>query len=510
MAEPIEKEEVAPVEQTSAPQADLLNPPPSRFEKPAGVNTTNFPGHANPPLPVEGNGYFSNLQFVALILAVPYILKRFIPFFNTGFKTYVFLLILTGPFTAIAYWTAASTYGPRKNEKVALPGRPIEEYLDIKDPELNQQFHGHNKINYQQFHDAYFEGKIDVKGDMLDVLEYRHDWANFNFTPKLFKYVVFKMIPDILFHSQSQDEDQIQDVYDRGDDFYEWFLGPRMIYTGGMVRDTTRAETLEELQDNKLSMVCEKLDLKKGDRMLDIGCGWGTLAAFAAKNFETDVTGITLSKNQAKFGNDRIAKNGISSEQARILNKDYREIPKHTFNKISCLEMAEHVGIRRYSTFLNEVYNLLDDDGTMVFQVAGLRPHWQYEDLIWGLFMNEHIFPGADASCSLGWVINQLENAGFEVKSIDVLGVHYSVTILRWYNNWLSNKEKVLEKYGERWFRIWTFFLASSVIIARNGGSSVFQITVQKNLNATRRIEGLHSHHAPLHRLKSDYKTVVA
>lgn len=318
------------------------------------------------------------------------------------------------------------------------------------------------------------------------------------------------MIPDILFHSQSQDEDQIQDVYDRGDDFYEWFLGPRMIYTGGMVRDTTRAETLEELQDNKLSMVCEKLDLKKGDRMLDIGCGWGTLAAFAAKNFETDVTGITLSKNQAKFGNDRIAKNGISSEQARILNKDYREIPKHTFNKISCLEMAEHVGIRRYSTFLNEVYNLLDDDGTMVFQVAGLRPHWQYEDLIWGLFMNEHIFPGADASCSLGWVINQLENAGFEVKSIDVLGVHYSVTILRWYNNWLSNKEKVLEKYGERWFRIWTFFLASSVIIARNGGSSVFQITVQKNLNATRRIEGLHSHHAPLHRLKSDYKTVVA
>lgn len=101
---------------------------------------------------------------------MPYILKRFIPFFNTGFKTYVFLLFLTGPFTAIAYWTAASTYGPRKNEKVALPGRPIEEYLDIKDPELKQQFHGHNKINYQQFHDAYFEGKIDVKGEFVSKL----------------------------------------------------------------------------------------------------------------------------------------------------------------------------------------------------------------------------------------------------------------------------------------------------------------------------------------------------
>lgn len=172
--------------------------------------------------------------------------------------------------------------------------------------------------------------------------------------------------------------------------------------------------------------------------------------------------------------------------------------------------MAEHVGIRRYASFLNDIYNLLDDDGVMVFQVAGLRPHWQYEDLVWGLFMNEYIFPGADASCSLGWVVNQLENAGFEVKSIDVLGVHYSVTILRWYNNWIANKDKVVEKYGEKWFRIWTFFLASSIIIARNGGSSVFQITVHKNLNATRRVDGIASHHAPMNRFKPSYASVAS
>ena len=96
------------------------------------------------------------------------------------------------------------------------------------------------------------------------------------------------------------------------------------------------------------------------------------------------------------------------------------------------------------------MYNLLDDDGVFVFQVAGLRPHWQYEDLIWGLFMNKYVFPGADASCSLGWVVSQVEAAGFEVKNIDVLGVHYSATIHRWYKNWVSNKEKVLEAYGER------------------------------------------------------------
>jgi len=230
--------------------------------------------------------------------------------------------------------------------------------------------------------------------------------------------------------------------------------------------------------------------------LLDVGCGWGTLVAYAAKNFGCDVTGVTLGKNQAKFGTNRIASNGVPADKARILCCDYREIPhgKGIYNKIVSLEMAEHVGIRRYSAFLNQMHELLDDDGIFVLQVAGCRPTWQYEDLIWGLFMNKYIFPGADASCSLGWVINKLENAGFEIKNVDVLGVHYSATIYRWYKNWLSNRDKVVEKYGERWYRIWVFFLAYSVIISRGGAFSVFQITMHKNLNAYHRVEGVQNH----------------
>ena len=102
-----------------------------------------------------------------MILLVPYFVKRLIPYFETGLKTYLLLLILTGPFTAIGYWTLMSTYGPRKNEKVKLPNRPIEEYLDIKDDELKSQYHSHNKINYQVFHDAYFDGKIDIKSTLI-------------------------------------------------------------------------------------------------------------------------------------------------------------------------------------------------------------------------------------------------------------------------------------------------------------------------------------------------------
>jgi cyclopropane fatty-acyl-phospholipid synthase-like methyltransferase len=108
--------------------------------------------------------------------------------------------------------------------------------------------------------------------------------------------------------------------------------------------------------------------------------------------------------------------------------------------------------------------------------------------------MNKYVFPGADASCSLGWVVGQLESAGFEVKNIDVLGVHYSATIFRWYKNWLSHKEEILAAYGERWFRVWSYFLASAIITSRQGSVSVFQFTLHKNLNAYHRINGVPSH----------------
>jgi len=108
--------------------------------------------------------------------------------------------------------------------------------------------------------------------------------------------------------------------------------------------------------------------------------------------------------------------------------------------------------------------------------------------------MNRWVFPGADASCGLSWVVTQVENAGFEVKNIDVLGVHYSATLLRWYENWVSNKEKVIKSYGEKWYRIWVYFLASAIIISRNGGCSVFQLTLHKNLNSYPRVEGVKNH----------------
>ncbi|KAJ7832206.1 sphingolipid C9-methyltransferase [Mycena leptocephala] len=417
------------------------------------VRETKLPSIKNAPLVglAEGNAQFSNYHLAALVLIVPYIVKSFLPLVSRGgFKTYLFMLVLTGVPTTVAYWAIMSTYGARKNDK--------------------------NKIPMQIFHDAYFEGKIDFKGDVLEILEQRHDWAKFTFTYELFRYVFLDFLPELI--------KQVRDHYDRGDDFYAWFLGPRMIYTSGVT-----------IQDNKLAIVCNKLDLKPTDRLLDVGCGWGTLVAYAAKNFGCDATGVTLGKNQAKFGTQEDSRQRgentqIPADKARILCCDYREIPhgQGIYDKIVSLEMAEHVGVRRYSAFLAQMYELLSDDGIFVFQVAGLRQGWQFEDLVCMYSLVQMPPP------PLPGVVNKLEQANFEIKSIDVLGVHYSATIWRWYLNWLSNKDAIVAKYGDKWFRTWAFFLAWSTIASRQGTAAVFQITMHKNLNAYHRMLGAANH----------------
>lgn len=151
-----------------------------------------------------------------------------------------------------------------------------------------------------------------------------------------------------------------------------------MIYTSGVISDINAEETLEELQDNKLKIVCEKIGVKPGDRMLDIGCGWGTLTKYASVNYGAHTTGITLGRNQTKWGNNGLRRAGIPEEQSRILCMDYRDIPvpEGKYKVITCLEMAEHVGVRHFSSFLKQVYNMLDDDGIFFLQIAGLRKSW--------------------------------------------------------------------------------------------------------------------------------------
>jgi cyclopropane fatty-acyl-phospholipid synthase-like methyltransferase len=369
--------------------------PPADPPKPSsatyGVQTTASPAIANSPLPAEGPGTrsFDNRLLVFFLLAVPYLLKSKL---GGGKWTFLFLTALTALPVLVLFWTAVSSFAPRLNEKTKLPGRGVGHYLQFRDPKHAEKYEGNNKIPMETFHEMYFAGQVSFRGDALEALEFRHDWASFRFTMSLFKYFLFGMIPEALVHSRSQDEEQVRDHYDRGDDFYGWFLGERMIYTSGVISDINKEESLEELQDNKLRVVCEKINLQPGETMLDLGCGWGTLAAYASSQYGANVTGITLGRNQTAWGNKAIGRALDSSPhksnvKSKILCMDYRDTPYIAggYKKITCLEMAEHVGVRHFGTFLRQVYDMMDDDGLFFLQIAGLRKSWQFEDLIWVL-----------------------------------------------------------------------------------------------------------------------------
>jgi cyclopropane fatty-acyl-phospholipid synthase-like methyltransferase len=344
------------------------------------------------------------------------------------------------------------------------------------------------KIPMTTLFEGYLDGLIDIP-DMDAFLDARRELVSYALTKHHLEFFVTRFIPEVAIHSKEQDERIVREHYDRGDDFFDAFLGERMVYTSAFFRD--EHDSLEQAQDNKLDLVCRKLMVHPGDEMLDIGCGWGTLAMYAAKNYGAKSTGITISKNQTAFGNRRIAKAGLS-ERARIECLDYRDIPRRQYDRISSLEMVEHVGIKNFGKFCQLAYDLLKDSGLFLLQwtglrrggalgvpVIGLRP----EDLIWGLFMSKYIFPGADASLPLSDVVRGLERVGFEIQSAENVSVHYGLTIQRWHQNWQNHEQTVVKAYGQRWYRLWHLFLAWSWRIAMQGNAACFQIVAHKNLD---------------------------
>jgi cyclopropane fatty-acyl-phospholipid synthase-like methyltransferase len=293
---------------------------------------------------------------------------------------------------------------------------------------------------------------------------------------------------------------EIDEHYNKGNDVFSCIMGKRMVYTSAVFHKipefassghngdyaaSAADGTLEEAQDNKMSMLCDKVMLQEGESILDIGCGWGTLARHARKHYKANATGVTLSSEGKIYCDLASKKEKVPTE---ILHCDYREIPTdRKFDKITSIEMAEHVGIANFvDPYLTSVKNLMaKKDSKFLMQVAGLRQGSNWQDVAWGLFMSRYIFPGADASTPLNWYIRQCELAGFEVHSVENLGQHYSHTLHKWYDNWMSHKDDILtgkidaiseHSKGAHLFRLNEFFLAWSTIASGRSSAIVYQI----------------------------------
>lgn len=334
---------------------------------------------------------------------------------------------------------------------------------------------------------AKLERYIETGDDNLhDILE--SDKYAPTFGPVEVRYLLKDLLRHTVFHTNDHNEDNIDEGYNKGNDWFRATLGPSMMYTSGLY--PTGDETLEEAQDYKIDYVADALQLEPGMSVLDIGCGWTYLANRLTEKHGANVTGITLSEKQLAYGTDLNKDNSakILLQDAMTL-RERDDLPEGGFDRITSLEMAEHVGIRRYQEFLHMVHGMVKDDGVFYFQVAGLRRAWRYEDLVWGLFMGEHVFPGADASCPLGWITTQVERAGFEIQRVHNMGSHYSRTLAHWLDNWHDNQDYIVERYGAAAYRRWEVFLAWSVRAARQGSSTLFMLTLTKAGEEGRRIE---------------------
>ena len=234
--------------------------------------------------------------------------------------------------------------------------------------------------------------------------------------------------------------------------------------------------SLDEAQLAKKRHIAAKLLLESGQRILEIGSGWGGMGMYLAEATEgSDFTGITLSEEQLKVSRDRAAKRGLS-DRVRFELQDYRYMTGKKFDRIVSVGMFEHVGIGNYGNFFRKVSDLLDDNGVMLLHTIA-RPKPSFAT---NAFIEKYIFPGGYIP-SVGEVVPPLEKAGLLVKDVEILPMHYAYTLRHWRNRFVARKAEAVALYDERFFRMWEFYLAGSEMGFRWDELFILQIQIAKN-----------------------------
>jgi cyclopropane-fatty-acyl-phospholipid synthase len=264
--------------------------------------------------------------------------------------------------------------------------------------------------------------------------------------------------------------------YDIGNDFYKLFLDRGMQYSCAYF--TSDDDTLEQAQQNKLRLIASKLDLKPGQKVLDIGCGWGDMALYLGRMAEgVQVVGVTLSKEQCKLANEKAKALGVA-DRVRFELRDYRELTER-FDRIVSVGMFEHVGVAHYGEFFAKVNELLTDDGVMLLHSIGhMSPPGTASP-----WMRKYIFPGA-YSPALSEVFPAVEQNSLWVTDCEFLRVHYAKTLAHWEQRFQANRAKVAEMYDERFCRMWEFYLISAEMMFRTGSQLVFHMQLSKKRDA--------------------------
>ena len=330
------------------------------------------------------------------------------------------------------------------------------------------------------FGEAYSNGNIIIENgsltDFLDLALMNIGRSELNFFSQLLNKFsgTYRYLTNFNFIKKSKMN--VAHHYDLSDGLYDLFLDPKKQYSCAYFKNEN--DSLETAQNNKIQHIIKKLNIKPNQKVLDIGCGWGSLAIDIAKSTNCEVTGITLSKNQFNYCVKK-AKELNLENQVTFKLVDYRQL-NEKYDRIVSIGMLEHVGRKFYKNYFKQIEKLLSKDGiSLIHTIGSVNPPRDPHPWI-----TKYIFPGGYTP-SLSEVTAPIEKAGLVVSDIEVLRMHYSYTLRSWKENCIANKEKIIQMFDEKFFRMWEFYLTSCESAFKWGDQVVYQFQLTKNYTST-------------------------
>jgi cyclopropane-fatty-acyl-phospholipid synthase len=344
---------------------------------------------------------------------------------------------------------------------------------------------------------AYVAGDIDIKGDLDALFQLSLPPVRSMLTLKNIRGIGSVVGADVVrrlappevearqrgsLHSRARDSDAISHHYDVSNHFYEMVLGPSMTYSCAVFRSPD--DTLETAQERKVDLVARKLALTPGDRLLDVGCGWGTMAIHAAQHYGARVVGVTLSEPQQQFATERAQREGVS-DLVEFRIQDYRDVKDGPFDAISSIGMSEHVGRRSLNAYAQRLFDILKPGGTFLNHAIGrpvsfsANPQPSPSSLrnrqmkialglrgpskIGSPFMERYVFPDGELH-EVGTMTSLFQAHGFEVRHVEGLREHYALTLRHWVNNLVDHWDEAVAQVGEQRARVWRLYMAGSAV----------------------------------------------
>jgi cyclopropane-fatty-acyl-phospholipid synthase len=376
-------------------------------------------------------------------------------------------------------------FGLRFWDATELPSRRPGPSVVLRDPAaLAHQLYAPGQLGLAR---AWVNGLLTVDGDLESVLRGRGAFAEVRLSwldRARLALAALRLagagalrrppVPKIEAHptgrrrSLTRDRTAVRHHYDVSNRFYRLVLGPSMVYSCGYF--DTPDDTLEAAQERKLALICRKLALRQGERLLDIGCGWGSLVIHAAR-YGVAAVGITLSEPQAELARERADEAGVG-DRVEIRVQDYRELADERFDKIASVGMYEHVGRDQLGRYVGAVVNLLRPGGLFLNHgIARLAAHRPEADP----FISRYVFPDGELH-PVTDVASAMQTAGLEIRDVESLREHYPLTLRRWVANLAANREAAIADVGPERERVWRLYMLGSALGFEAGEIGVYQV----------------------------------